>query len=197
MRPPRGSPLRWEKCNCSGQNSPLGPQRWKKYKSCFSQGWTFQKRRVLVCWKNKLLKYGQNSKFQTVAILQSIFISWLVYAFVYAFGLKVCVCIHIEQSKQLDLALCSLSLKRKIVLFCTEFCHHVHTLLFPVWVWSVCKHSTWELCSHKAVNYLQTAPYSGGTDKILMYFVIQLNLLDNQYAFCFIVTQSIWKPIQM
>lgn len=55
-----------------------------------------------------------------------------ILAVVYAFGLKVCVCIHIEQSKQLDLALCSLSLKRKIVLFCTEFCHHVHTLLFPV-----------------------------------------------------------------
>lgn len=75
VSPPRGSPLRWEKCNCSGQNFPLGP-RWKKYRSCFRQGWTFQKRRVLVCWKNKLLKYEQNSKFQAVAILKSLFISW-------------------------------------------------------------------------------------------------------------------------
>lgn len=34
---PRGSCLTWEKCkcNCSGQNSPFGPQRWKRYRSCF------------------------------------------------------------------------------------------------------------------------------------------------------------------
>lgn len=81
VSPPRGSCLKWEKCNCSGQNSPFGPQRWKRYRSCFRQGWMFQKRRVLVYWKKKLLKYEQNSKFKAAAIRESLYVLKVVYSF--------------------------------------------------------------------------------------------------------------------
>lgn len=78
--------------------------------------------------RTKLLKYIQNCKLQAVAILQDL----SVLVVVYPFGLKVHEHIHVTQS-QLDLAFCSPSLlKRKIVLFCVELCHHLQTLLLCI-----------------------------------------------------------------